>query len=56
MKRIVRIAAVLVLAAVTPAALAQAYPSKVIRLIVPWAPGGSTDVLARLIAVKMTES
>jgi tripartite-type tricarboxylate transporter receptor subunit TctC len=56
MKWIVRIAAVLVLAAVTPAALAQAYPSKVIRLIVPWAPGGSTDVLARLIAVKMTES
>jgi len=48
--------AALALAAAAPAALAQAYPSKVIRLIVPWAPGGSTDVLARLIAVKMTES
>jgi tripartite-type tricarboxylate transporter receptor subunit TctC len=46
----------LALAAAAPVALAQAYPAKVIRLIVPWAPGGSTDVLARLIAVKMTES
>ena len=56
MKHIVRIAAALALAVAAPLALAQAYPSKVIRLIVPWAPGGSTDVLARLIAVKMTES
>jgi tripartite-type tricarboxylate transporter receptor subunit TctC len=56
MKRIVRIAAAIALAAAAPAALAQAYPAKVVRLIVPWAPGGSTDVLARLIAVKMTES
>lgn len=35
---------------------AQAYPSKQIRIIVPWAPGGSTDVLARLIGVKMSEN
>ena len=37
-------------------AAAQAYPSKQIRIIVPWAPGGSTDVLARLIGVKMSEN
>ena len=35
---------------------AQVYPSRTIRVVVPWAPGGSTDVLARLIGQKMTEN
>lgn len=39
----------------TPAA-AQGYPAKPVRIIVPWAPGGSTDVLARLIGIKMSEN
>ena len=35
---------------------AQDYPNKPIKLIVPWSPGGGTDVLARIIAAKLSEN
>jgi tripartite-type tricarboxylate transporter receptor subunit TctC len=44
------------LAAPAPAALAQAYPAKPIRFIMPYAPGGSSEILARPIAQELTRN
>ena len=43
------------LGAATSIALAQAWPSRTIRLIVPFPPGGGNDVIARVVAQKLGE-
>src|SRR5207247_2902047 len=53
--RLAALAAAGIVAFPAPAS-AQSYPSKPIRLVVPFPPGGSLDVVARAIGQKLTEA
>ncbi|MDB5560300.1 MAG: family tricarboxylate transporter, receptor protein, partial [Enterovirga sp.] len=55
MVRLLGALAALALTVCSPA-LGETYPSKPVRILVPYAPGGATDIVARLIAEKLRET
>ena len=54
-RRFLRLAAAAASPLLAPRAFAQAYPARPVRVIVPFAPGGLTDVVARIIMGKVSE-
>ena len=56
MKTIANITLLTMLLAATPSLFAQPYPSKPIRVIVPFSPGGGVDFIARLVGQKLGEA
>jgi tripartite-type tricarboxylate transporter receptor subunit TctC len=42
--------------AVAPAMAQEAYPARPVKILVPYGPGGATDIIARIVAQKLTES
>ena len=56
MRRLSRLLAALLVAGAAATAQAQTYPSKPIRMIVPFPPGGTTDILARAIGAELTKA
>ncbi len=54
--RLTRIALAALLATLAGSAAAQAWPSKPIKYIVPFAAGGTTDILGRMVGAKLAEA
>jgi len=55
MRKIISLLAVLAFAALSCSALAQPFPSKPVRIIIAFPPGGGVDIVARVMGPKLTE-
>jgi tripartite-type tricarboxylate transporter receptor subunit TctC len=53
--KILRVSSLFVLLAFAAGAFAQSYPAKPVTFVVPFAPGGGTDITARTIAARLTQ-
>src|SRR5919201_5198092 len=58
MSQVLRLIAIAFLALLVPClqAAAEHYPDRVVRIVNPYPPGGSVDVMARILAQKLTEA
>ena len=52
----IRVALLLASLAFAGSALAQAYPNRAVKVVVPWPPGQATDLAARIVAEKLAQS
>jgi tripartite-type tricarboxylate transporter receptor subunit TctC len=51
----IKVIAAVLMALLAGPALAQSYPAKTVRVLIPWPPGGSNDIVGRIVAQKLTD-
>ena len=50
------LASAVIVAAAASEAFAQKYPEKTVRIVTPFGPGGGTDIFARILAQRLSET